>query len=90
MHCDCLQARYIATHLGTDLLKSVVNSAALNARHTIEFSNLQYQRVAQRYLASINMYISDTYYRGTLSFENEIEYVLHFWQCPTTAPLLSS
>ena len=80
VHADCLERRFMSQHT-SDLLRTVVNSAEDDVRHTVDIVDLQYHRVARRHLGTINMYITDQMFSGFLKFHNEITYLLHFRKC---------
>ena len=81
IHLDCLDYHYI-NNIASDLVKVVPNSAALDEKLQLTFSDPHYYAVAKRYTSNINMYITDSYFDGILKFDYPIAYTLHFRKCP--------
>jgi len=81
IHLDCLDYHYI-NNIVSNLIKVVPNSAALDEKLQLTFSDPHYYAVAKRYTSNINMYITDSYFDGILKFDYPIAYTLHFRKCP--------
>ena len=80
VHLDCLDYHYINNNV-SDLIKVVPNNAALGEKVQLTFSNPHYYAVVRRYMANINMFITDSYFDGILHFDRDIAYTLHFRKC---------
>jgi hypothetical protein len=80
IHLDCLDYHYINNNV-SDLIKVVPNSAALDEKLQLTFSDPHYYAVAKRYMSTINMYVTDSYFDGILPFDRDIAYTLHFRKC---------
>jgi hypothetical protein len=80
VHLDCLDYHYINNQT-SNLLKVLPNSAAIDEKLQLTFSDPHYYAVSKRYLSTINMYITDSYFDGILQFDRDIAYTLHFRRC---------
>jgi hypothetical protein len=77
IHLDCLDYHYINNNV-SDLIKVVPNKAEKDEKLQVTFQDPHYYAVAGRYLSTINMYITDSYFTGILDFNQDITYTLHF------------
>ena len=64
IHLDCLDYHYINNNV-SDLLKVVPNTAAIDEKLQVTFTNPYYYSVAKRNLSNINTYITDSYFEGS-------------------------
>ena len=80
IHLDCLDYHYINNNV-SDLIKIVPNSVALDEKVLVTFSDPHYYAVSRRYMSTINIYITDSYFNGILQFDRDIAYTLHFRKC---------
>src|SRR5271167_1374968 len=81
VHLDCLDYHYINNNV-SDLIKVVSNTAAIDEKLQLTFSDPHYYSVAKRYLSTINMFITDNFFDGILQFDRDIVYTLHSRKCP--------
>jgi hypothetical protein len=77
IHLDCLDYHYINNNV-SDLIKIIPNKAEKEEKLQVTFHDPHYYTVAGRYLSTINMYITDSYFDGILDFEQDVTYTLHF------------
>lgn len=80
VHLDCLDYHYVNSNV-SDLIRVVPNAAALEERMQLSFPDPRYYAVAKRYMSTINMYVTDSYFERILLFNNDIAYTLHFRKC---------
>lgn len=80
IHLDCLDYHYINNN-ASDLLKVVPNTAAIDEKLQVTFTNPYYYNVARRNLSTINTYITDSYFDGILHFDRDVACTLHFRKC---------
>jgi hypothetical protein len=80
IHLDCLDYHYINNNV-SDLIKVVANSATIDEKLQLTFSEPHYYKVAKRYMSTINMFITDSYFDGILQFDRDVAYTLHFRRC---------
>ena len=63
------------------LIKVLPNSAGIDEKLQLTFSDPHDYSVAKRFLSTINMYITDSYFDGILHFDHDIAFALHFRKC---------
>jgi hypothetical protein len=80
IHLDCLDYHYINNN-ASNLLKVVPNTAAIDEKLQLTFSDPHYYAVTKRYMSTINMYVTDSYFDGILPFDRDVSYTLHFRKC---------
>src|SRR5271156_4488728 len=80
IHLDCLEHHYINTNV-PDLIKVVTNSATIDEKLQLTFSDPHYYTVAKRHMLTIDMYITDSYFDGILQFDRDTADTLHFRKC---------
>ena len=87
IHCDCLEYHYINNNVSR-ILRTIVNTAAINERAFLSFDNPRYYRLSKRIVGSINMYITDGLHDNILKFNpgEELSYDLHFRLCQEHFP----
>ena len=83
VHCDCLEPHYI-NNIATELLKIVSNRATLGEKVILPFHDVQYHKVAKRFVSCINMYITDSLFGRVMQLDSHVIYTLHFRKCPFT------
>jgi hypothetical protein len=77
IHLDCLDYHYINNNV-SDLIKIMPNKAEKDEKLQVRFHDPHYYAVVGRYLSTINMYITDSYFTGIFDFKQNVTYTLHF------------